>query len=432
VNPLEKERKLAMKCYRLYALVILTGMLSVATVTSGEDKETAAAQGTSKGAEAKIDALFKAIASEDSRGAEKSVDSLRKMGRDAVGPLMKRLKAKDIKKGQRSGILFVLAGMGPEAKAAAPEFVKGLTDEDERIRMLSTEALVRVGPAPEAAEALAKVLPMLAKTLRTQRDHIDLLKRRFRQLLAEKQEEKKKTTVKIGALEGKLASQNIEMEARKEQVALLKKALGGMQESFEKLKVLYVKQSKAGPSRLRLFVVPADVHKALSAFEQANSDLVEYKPVLGMVRLKSDLIFDLGTTSLKPIATKALAALVTILNAEDVATFNVYVAVHTDNIPITRPSTRRRHPDNWYLTAHRAISVRKVLQKSGLAPGRTCVMGFGEHQPLAPNRTSEGGRKRGQRLNRRVEIWVVPPGESVGWSNRATRPEKKEQTDKSN
>ncbi|MDP6635868.1 MAG: OmpA family protein [Phycisphaerae bacterium] len=416
-----------MKGYRLYALVILAGMLLAAPVTNGEEKNTAAAQATPKGAEAKIDAFLQAMASKDSGDAEKLADSLRKMGRAVVTPLMKRLKIKDLKKDQRAGILFVLAGMGPDAKAAAPEFVKGLTDENERIRMFSTEALIRIGPAPGAAEALAKVLPTLAKTLTEQRDESrrigDLLRRTLYRL-DEQKKQTEKAKSRIYALEAKLVLQDRQIKIEKEHVALLKKARQDLQGRFEKLATQFGELLKSHPLP-RLFVVPTDVHRALSAFESANPGLVEYKPSLGMVRLKSDLIFELGTTTLNPSATKAIAALVTILNAKGVATFNVYVAVHTDNIPISRPSTKRRHPDNWYLTAHRAISIRKVLEKSGLNPNRTCVMGFGEHQPLVPNRTSEGGRKRGQRLNRRVEIWVVPPGQSVGWSNRATRPEKK-------
>jgi flagellar motor protein MotB len=33
-------------------------------------------------------------------------------------------------------------------------------------------------------------------------------------------------------------------------------------------------------------------------------------------------------------------------------------------------------------------------------------MGFGEYHPVAPNKPG----KKGNQANRRVEIWIVPPG----------------------
>ena len=54
---------------------------------------------------------------------------------------------------------------------------------------------------------------------------------------------------------------------------------------------------------------------------------------------------------------------------------------------------------------HRAIAVQGVLSKAGLTPARIGAMGFGEYHPVAPNAPG----KKGNRLNRRVEIWIVPP-----------------------
>ena len=156
------------------------------------------------------------------------------------------------------------------------------------------------------------------------------------------------------------------------------------------------------------FLLPVQVNKALKAFAEANPDLVEYDPRLGMVKIKSDLTFDLGSTTPKTGAIAALNKLVTIINDPVIAKYHVYIAGHTDNVPVTRAETKKRHPDNWYLSVHRAVAIKKVMQSAGLASERIGVMGFGEYHPVAPNAVS-GGKNRGNKLNRRVEIWIVPP-----------------------
>jgi chemotaxis protein MotB len=128
-----------------------------------------------------------------------------------------------------------------------------------------------------------------------------------------------------------------------------------------------------------------------------------------MIKIKSDLTFKLGSTTPRAEAVAALSKLVTIINDPVVANHHVYIAGHTDNVPVSRPETKRRHPDNWYLSVHRAVAVKKVMQKAGLAPARIAAMGFGEYHPVAPNKTSSAGKKLGNQLNRRVEIWIVPP-----------------------
>ncbi len=53
-----------------------------------------------------------------------------------------------------------------------------------------------------------------------------------------------------------------------------------------------------------------------------------------------------------------------------------------------------------------ATALRETHEEVGLAPERIAAMGFGEHHPVAPNKPN----KKGNRLNRRVEIWIVPSG----------------------
>ena len=112
----------------------------------------------------------------------------------------------------------------------------------------------------------------------------------------------------------------------------------------------------------------------------------------------------LQLSRLKPDAFDALKRLAAIMDSPSASRLNIFVAGHTDNIPISKPETLRRHPNNLYLSLHRAVEVQKVLVDAGVAPGRIGVMGFGEHHPVEPN-----AGKGGNVANRRVEIWLVAP-----------------------
>ena len=145
---------------------------------------------------------------------------------------------------------------------------------------------------------------------------------------------------------------------------------------------------------------------ALEVFAKNNPNLAEFNVKRGMVKFKADLTFAPGKADVNLKASEALSKLVEILNSDSGKGFYVYVAGHTDDMRIGRPETKRRHPDNWYLSAHRAIGVKKELEKSGMAPQRIAVIGFGEYHPVAPNQPN----KKGNAANRRVEIWIVPSG----------------------
>ena len=78
--------------------------------------------------------------------------------------------------------------------------------------------------------------------------------------------------------------------------------------------------------------------------------------------------------------------------------FEVVVAGHTDNIPISSS----RYPSNWELSVARATNVLRILiRESGLDPAYFTVRGCGEERPLGDNNTPEG-----RQLNRRVEVLI--------------------------
>jgi flagellar motor protein MotB len=204
-----------------------------------------------------------------------------------------------------------------------------------------------------------------------------------------------------------------DIEARDGVIAARDKALAELQSNHDKLnldfKTLYDKYQKAiegagGPAPIGM-VLPPLLDKALREFAAANPDLVEYLPNYGMVKLKSDLTFDKGSVEIKKTSGEALRKFVAIMNSEAAQRFHVYIAGHTDDIPVRKPTTLEHHPDNWYLSVHRSVAVQKVLAAGGLDAKRIGVMGFSEYHPVAPNAPGN----KGNQLNRRVEIWIVPP-----------------------
>lgn len=68
---------------------------------------------------------------------------------------------------------------------------------------------------------------------------------------------------------------------------------------------------------------------------------------------------------------------------------------HTD----IRPIASTQFPSNWELSSSRAISVVQYLISKGISPQRLVAAGFGEFQPLDPEKTDEAFRR-----NRRIEL----------------------------
>jgi outer membrane protein OmpA-like peptidoglycan-associated protein len=75
------------------------------------------------------------------------------------------------------------------------------------------------------------------------------------------------------------------------------------------------------------------------------------------------------------------------------------VAGHTD---ITGSAAH-----NQELSERRASSVQSYLESGGVIPERIYATGFGKNQPIASNDTESG-----RRLNRRVDITIIPITES--------------------
>lgn len=154
--------------------------------------------------------------------------------------------------------------------------------------------------------------------------------------------------------------------------------------------------------------LPQPLHNALKRFADEHPTAVVYDPAGGTVKWKSDLLFALGSDVVKESSMEALRSFTDVIKSSAATGFEVIVVGHTDNRPIVRERTKAKHPTNWHLSAHRAISVAFILQKNGYSAEQVGVMGYGEYRPVADNSTEAGNSQ-----NRRVEIYLIPKGAIV-------------------
>ena len=154
---------------------------------------------------------------------------------------------------------------------------------------------------------------------------------------------------------------------------------------------------------LRVAALPPELNAKLTRLRDAHPDLLTFDEMTGMLRFSTDLSFGLGSTELSSEARKAMATLATILNGADGTPFDIEIIGHTDNVPVSRPATRQRYPDNMHLSVGRAMAVRSTLVGDRVSPGRVKVGGWGEYRPIMAN-----PERGGEAANRRVEMFLIP------------------------
>jgi chemotaxis protein MotB len=116
-----------------------------------------------------------------------------------------------------------------------------------------------------------------------------------------------------------------------------------------------------------------------------------------VINLPQDILFGSGSADLGRDGRETLSEIASVLTEFGDRRFQV--EGHTDDDPISTA----QFPSNWELSAARALSVVKLLVDRGVSPELVSGAGYGEFQPVATNETEEG-----QRLNRRIEIVMLP------------------------
>lgn len=131
---------------------------------------------------------------------------------------------------------------------------------------------------------------------------------------------------------------------------------------------------------------------------QGQVTITELKGKLTLT-MEAAMLFDSGRADIRPDGLVMLLKMVETLKG--VKERAIRIEGHTDNTTITG-ALARAFPTNWELSAARAITVARYLQRQGVDPSALSAAAFGEYRPIAGNDTREGRAK-----NRRIEITLV-------------------------
>jgi len=137
-----------------------------------------------------------------------------------------------------------------------------------------------------------------------------------------------------------------------------------------------------------------------SALTDVNDQDVNIQVEKGVVfiSISDKMLFNSGSFTVSKGALTVLAKVAQVLNANP--QLDILVEGHTDAVPIKNGCIT----DNWDLSAKRATSVTRILQKNyNIAPGRMTAGGKGEFTPVVSNDTKEG-----RASNRRTRIVILP------------------------
>jgi chemotaxis protein MotB len=199
------------------------------------------------------------------------------------------------------------------------------------------------------------------------------------------------------------------VEMLNQQLAALRLQLASLQEALEASEAKDKEsQAKIADLGQRLNVALAKKVQELARYrsdffgklKEALGNRSDFEIVGDRFLFPSDVLFDTGSSLLRPEATFQLDKLAAALNEletkipPDIA-WVMRIDGHTDIKPIATVE----FPSNWELSSARAISVVRYLMDQGVPPNRLVAAGFGEFQPL------EGGEsEQALAKNRRIEL----------------------------
>lgn len=151
------------------------------------------------------------------------------------------------------------------------------------------------------------------------------------------------------------------------------------------------------PKRPDDFQVYIKVANSVEALRLNGEDVsVEHTARGVSIRIKDEVLFDSGSTVMKP-GMKDLLDLIAALVRE--LPNLISIEGHTDSVPIKTAA----FPSNWELSAARATTlVRYFINEHQMDGSRFSASGFGGERPIAPNDTAKG-----RATNRRVEIVIL-------------------------
>jgi chemotaxis protein MotB len=115
---------------------------------------------------------------------------------------------------------------------------------------------------------------------------------------------------------------------------------------------------------------------------------------------QSEVFFDAGQAVLKPEGKLEMDKIAAgLLDLEKRIPADIAWVMRVDGHTDVRPIQSAQFPSNWELSASRAIAVVQYLMSKGVSPQHLVAAGFGEFQPLDPERNEDAYRR-----NRRIEL----------------------------
>lgn len=130
-----------------------------------------------------------------------------------------------------------------------------------------------------------------------------------------------------------------------------------------------------------------------------------------LLRIRDNVLFNSGESDIQPAQLQSAQDIASLL-IMDIPRI-IIISGHTDNVPISTA----QFDSNWELSAMRAVNfMKEILKNDQLDPRLFSAKGYGEYQPIASNDTPSG---RAQ--NRRVEILILPQGETEQSTNSSTQ-----------
>ena len=134
---------------------------------------------------------------------------------------------------------------------------------------------------------------------------------------------------------------------------------------------------------------------------EVTADQVQIKQLQNrlQVTMVNAILFPEGGWELSQNGKQELSKIVPTL--QGVSGKQIVIEGYTDNEVILEP-LKSRFPNNWYLSAARAISVVSFLEEQGLDPNSLSAVAFGKYHPIASN-DNPAGRAQNRRINIVIE-----------------------------
>jgi len=273
--------------------------------------------------------------------------------------------------------------------------------------VVETAEEARVMAVKQKAEQDAQAAAAAAKKAAEEQAAAELKRRQDAELARQQAEQAKAEALRMKQEAEKAAAeaarQKAEAEAATASAVAQQQAAQAAAEQAARDKAAAVDQQRAAEAeaeKARQAAAKAEAEKAelrSQLLTQLNSILQTRDSARGLIVNMSDVLFDTGSSTLKPGAREKLAKISGILLAHPGLTLQI--EGHTDSVGSDE--------FNQQLSERRADAVRDFLAEQGVPASSITARGFGKTQPVASNDTPEGRQR-----NRRVEL--VVNGEAIG------------------